>query len=113
MCFFMIRDGVAITPPITNDILESITRASVMELLPKYCDTEVVEREIDHSELIAADEAFFCGTAWEVAPVIDIDGYPLGDGSVGAITRRLQKVYLDVVSGTVDDYAHWRTPVYT
>src|SRR3546814_14836801 len=79
MCFFMIRDGVVITPSTSNDILESITRTTVIELLREKGRT-VVERDVDRSEIVAADEAFFCGTAWEVTPVTMNDCLPVGNG---------------------------------
>ena len=111
-CFFMIRGGKAITPSTSNDILESITRDSIIELLPRYCGIEVEERDVDRSELAAADEAFFCGTAWEVTPILDIDGLPVGNASIGPVVTRLKEAYFRVTKGEVDDYAEWRMPVY-
>ncbi len=112
MCFFMFRDGCAITPTLTSDILESITRATVIELLREDMGIEVIEREVDRSELALADEAFFCGTAWEVTPVVSIDRMSIGGGFPGPLVQALRKRYLDVALGTVDDYPHWRTAVY-
>ena len=112
MCFFMIRDGKAVTTTITSDILESITSTTVMELLTEYCGVAVEERDIDRSELPAAEEAFFCGTAWEVTPVVAIDRLPVGDGKVGPVVRKLQQVYADIASGKLSDHPQWRTPVY-
>ena len=111
-CFFMVRDGRAITPSTNNDILESITRDSIIQLLPRYCGLEVEERDVDRSELAAAEEAFFCGTAWEVTPILDIDGLAVGTGSIGPIVTRLKDAYFQVTKGEVDDYAEWRMPVY-
>jgi len=112
MCVFLIRDGVAITPSITNDILESITRDTVIELLRDDLGVKVEERDVDRTELYAADEVFFCGTAWEVTPVTSVDRIAVGDGSVGAITRRLQKHYFAIADGTDTARAEWRTAVY-
>ena len=112
MCFFMIRDGKAVTPTITSDILESITRKAVIELLTNKLGLEVEERDIDRSELPAAEEAFYCGTAWEVTPVVSIDRLSVGDGKVGPVVRKLQQVYADVASGKLRDFPEWRTPVY-
>ncbi len=112
MCFVMFRDGRAITPTLTSDILESITRDSVIELLREDLGIEVIEREIDRSELALADEAFFCGTAWEVTPVISIDRRPVGNGEPGPLVKALRNRYLDVALGNVDAYTPWRTPVY-
>jgi branched-chain amino acid aminotransferase len=112
MCFFMIRDGVAVTPGVTSDILESITRDTVVGLLGEACGLPVVEREIDRTELVSAQEAFFCGTAWEITPVTSVDGLPVGDGQVGPMVRRLQSSYHDLVTGACDARPEWRIPVY-
>lgn len=112
MCFFMVRDGKVITPPTSSDILESITRETVMELIPKRCGLEMIEREIDRTELVSAQEAFFCGTAWEVTPVTSIDRLPIGEGEVGPIVKQLQDIYFKISLGETEEYAHWRTPVY-
>ena len=112
MCFAMVRNGKVVTPSINSDILESITRDSVIELLSKECAMEVIERDVDRSELAAADEAFFCGTAWEVTPIVSIDRLPVGDGKIGPIVKQLQALYFATVRGQREDYAHWCTPVY-
>ena len=112
MCLFMIRDGKAVTPTVTSDILESITRQAVMTLCEDYLGIEVVERDIDRSEFAAADEAFFCGTAWEITPLVSVDRLPIGTGAVGPKVRRLQEVFFGIATGTLDDHAEWRTPVY-
>ena len=112
MCFFMIRRGKVVTPSVTNDILESVTRDTMLEIIPEYLDMEVVERDIDRSELLSADEAFYCGTAWEVTPVTSVDRVPLGDGDVGPLVRKLQQTYFDIVSGRINAHPEWRTAVY-
>jgi branched-chain amino acid aminotransferase len=112
MCFFMMRDGVASTPHTSSDILESITRSTVIDLL-RESGVEVQERDIDRSELAAADEAFFCGTAWEVTPVTAIDRLKVGDGEVGSVVRGLQERFFSVARGESADHPEWRTPVYT
>jgi branched-chain amino acid aminotransferase len=111
MCFFMMRDGVACTPHTSSDILESITRATVLELLAE-AGIETQERDIDRSELAAADEAFFCGTAWEITPIVAIDRLPIGVGQVGPIVRKLQERFFSIARGESTDYSQWRTPVY-
>ena len=111
-CFFMVRNGRAVTPSATNDLLESITRETMIELLPRYCDLEVEERDVDRSEIPAADEAFFCGTAWEVSPIVAVDQLPIGNGEVGPVVRKLQEAYFKIARGEVGDYPHWRMPVY-
>lgn len=112
MCLFMVRGGVAVTPSITSGILESITRDAVIRLLREELGVTVEEREVDRSELYAADEVFFCGTAWEVTPVTSVDRLPVGDGAVGALTRRLQSLYFAVAKGESALHPEWRTPVY-
>lgn len=112
MCFFMVRDGRVITPTVTSDILESITRETVLELLQRDCGIETQERDIDRSELVAASEAFFCGTAWEVTPIVRIDRLPVGTGEVGAVVRDLQSRYFRLVRGEAPERGEWRTAVY-
>lgn len=112
MCFFMVRGGRIITPSLTNDVLESITRSTVLQLASEQNGMEPTERDVDRSELYAAEEAFFCGTGWEITPIISIDGLPVGSGVVGPVVRQLQKSYFDVVNGTVSAHSEWRTPVY-
>jgi len=111
MCFFMVRDGVIVTPTITNDILESITRTTVLELAAE-AGLPSAERDIDRSELVAADEAFFCGTAWEITPITSIDRLAVGTGEIGPVVSELQERYFRVVRGDVPEHADWRTPVY-
>lgn len=111
-CFMMVRKGKLITPPVTADILESITRDTLIELAQAELGLDVVERDIDRTELYVCDEAFFCGSGHEVSPINSIDHYPVGAGEPGPITRRLQKLYFDVVTGALPQYRHWLTPVY-
>jgi branched-chain amino acid aminotransferase len=111
-CFMMVRKGKLITPPVTADILESITRDTLIEVAQAELGLEVVERDIDRTELYVCDEAFFCGSGHEVSPINSIDHYAVGTGEPGPITRQLQKLYFDVVTGTVPKYRHWLTPVY-
>lgn len=112
-CFMMVRDGVLITPPVTADILESITRDTLIQLCREDLGIEVVEREVDRSELYIADEAFFCGSGAEVTPMVSLDHYPIGDGAVGPITKLLQEYYFKVTEGRVEKYHKWLIPVYS
>jgi branched-chain amino acid aminotransferase len=111
-CLFLIKDGVAITPSVTSDILESITRATLMQLLADELGVKVVERDVDRSELYAAEEAFFCGTGWEITPVTAFDRLAVGSGTVGPITARLRQAYFAIVQGDSNAHADWRTPVF-
>ncbi len=108
---FVVRDGVLITPPVSDDILEGITRASIMELAADL-GLPVVERSIDRSEIYIADEAFFCGTGAQISPIIEVDHRPIGSGVVGPITHRIKDRYFDAVRGNLPAYRHWLTPVY-
>jgi branched-chain amino acid aminotransferase len=112
--FFMVRKGRLVTPPVTSDILESITRATLIEdLCPSVLGMDVVEREIARTELYVAEEAFFCGSGYEITPIVSIDRFPVGDGGVGPITGRLLSAYMDVVRGVDKRHPEWRTPVYS
>ena len=110
--FFMIRNGVTYTPPITENILEGITRRTVMTLLRDDLGIEVVERPIDRTEIYLAEEAFFCGTGVQVAAITRVDHRPIGDGRLGPITRKLRRYYFDVVCGRVAKYQDLCAPVY-
>ncbi len=111
-CFFMVRNGRLVTPGTSSDILESITRETLMQLASETVGIPAVERDIDRSELYCAEEAFICGSGWEVTPIISIDRLPLTGGSVGPITRAIQKGYFDLVRGVEKSHTEWRTPTY-
>ncbi len=106
---FMVRGGKLITPGASDNILEGITRASVMTLAHDM-GVPVVERSIDRSELYIADEIFFTGTAVELAPVTKVDHRLVGDGTIGPLTRSLREMYHEAVRGKVRMYRHWVQP---
>ena len=108
----LIRDGGLVTPSVTSGILEGITRATLMELYRKHRNGPVAERDVDRTELYAADEIFICGSAEEVTPVISVDRIPVGDGEIGPITRELQEVFFRTARGQDPDYADRLTAVY-
>ena len=110
-CFFIIKDGVVITPQLTDSVLESITRDTVIKIA-KVKGYQVVERTIDRTELYTCDEAFLCGSAMEMTPVLSIDKYTIGDGNVGKITKELHLNYLDIVRGKSVEFKNWVTPIY-
>ncbi|HEY3707421.1 MAG TPA: branched-chain amino acid transaminase [Terracidiphilus sp.] len=109
---FMVRDRRLITPPVSDNVLEGITRNCIMQLARHEMRLEVVERSIDRSELLVCDEAFFTGTAVGLAPVVRINHRPVRDGAVGPITHGMQQLYTDAVHGRVSFYRDWLTPVY-
>lgn len=108
---FIIRDGVVITPPVSDDILQGITRSTVMTLLEKELKLKTVERSIGRTELYQSDEIFLVGTGAEVAPVIEVDGRKVANGEAGEITTKLKKLYFDTVHGNNASYKEWSTKV--
>jgi branched-chain amino acid aminotransferase len=109
---FMIRDGVLITPPVTENVLEGITRRSVMALAEEELGLPVVERPIDRTEVYICDELFMTGTAAQITAITRVDYRPVGGGSMGPVATRLRELFLDVVSGEVEAYRAWNTPVF-
>lgn len=107
---FMVRDGVAITPPVSDDLLEGVTRKALMELMTNE-GMPVLERSIDRSELYVADEIFVCGTGVQVSPVIEVDHRPVGSGEIGPIARLVRDRYFEAVRGRLPEYRHWLTPI--
>jgi branched-chain amino acid aminotransferase len=110
--FFMLRNGVLATPPITDNVLEGITRRTVIQLIQNDLRMEVQERQIDRTELYLADEMFFCGTGAQISAITRVDHRPVGSGKIGEITSRLRNMYFDVVRGRVAKYRDWCYPVY-
>ena len=110
-CFFMVKDGVLITPQLTDSVLESITRNTIIKIA-QYMDIPILERTIDRTELYACDEAFLCGSAMELTPILSIDKYKIGTDGVGEVTRKLHKSYLDVARNKIDIYKEWVTAIY-
>lgn len=105
---FVVRDGVALTPPVSDDLLEGVTRKAIMELLADE-GIPVETRSIDRSELYVADEMFLCGTGVQISPVIEVDHRPVGSGEIGPIGRLVKDRYFDAVRGRLPEYAHWLT----
>ncbi|MEL7556150.1 MAG: branched-chain amino acid transaminase [bacterium] len=110
-CIFMGRNNLLITPPLTDSVLESITRDTIIKLAKKK-GIKVLERSIDRTELYTCDEAFLCGSAMEVSPILYIDKYVIGNGKCGYITSIIQKDYLNVVSGRLFEFNNWITSIY-
>lgn len=112
MNIFMVRNGSVITPPVTENILEGITRRTVIELLYNELNLSVVERPIDRTEVYLCEEFFFTGTAAQITAVTKVDHRPIGSGAMGPITARLRGLFNDIVRGRMEKYRHWLTPVY-
>ena len=107
-CFFMVKNGKLITPQLTDAVLESITRDTIIKLA-KEMGVEVVERTIDRTEVYTCDEAFLCGSAMEITPILSVDKYELGEP---VLTEKLHKAYLEVVIGKNKKHGDWVTPIY-
>jgi len=104
---FLILGGKLITPPSSDDILMGITRDTVMKLAKNELAIDTVERQVDRSELYVAEECFFTGTAANVAPILEIDRRPIGDGKIGEVTAKLQQLFAEVMVGRNPKYADW------
>jgi branched-chain amino acid aminotransferase len=110
--FFLVRDGTLITPPVTANILEGITRDAIMTLAREELGMQTVERPIDRSEIYVCDEAFFTGTGVQVAAITQVEHRPVGTGTLGPVVNRLRQVYFDAVRGRNPKYRSWCTSVY-
>ena len=110
--FFLLRDGVWATPPITDNVLEGITRRTIMQLMRDDLGMQVVERPIDRTELYLADEAFLCGTGVQIGAIGRVDFRTIGSGKIGPATTRLREVYYDTVRGRFAKYKQWCHPIY-
>ncbi len=108
---FLLRKGGLVTPPVTADILEGITRDAVIELAERELGMPVDKRDIDRTELYAAEEVFLTGTGYQIAPVVEIDGRPIGAGEMGPVAGRLQELYFKAARGDNPDYADWTVAV--
>ena len=111
-CLFIVRDGAVVTPPVTSDILESITRDTVITLLREAHGIGVAERDVDRTELYVAGEVFLSGTALGVTPVGSVDRFDVGDGAPGPITAAVNQTYVAAASGRDESRSGWLTPVY-
>jgi branched-chain amino acid aminotransferase len=109
---FVVRDGLLLTPPVNDDILEGVTRRAMLELAADL-GVPVEIRSSDRSEISIADEMFLCGTGVQISPVIELDHRPVGSGAVGPITRRFREAYFDAVRGRTPAFSHWLTPIPT
>ncbi|HLI91559.1 MAG TPA: branched-chain amino acid transaminase [Ktedonobacteraceae bacterium] len=109
---FVLRNGKLSTPALSEDILEGITRNTLIDMVHKESGIRVEERRIDRTELYAADEIFMCGTGVQVSPVTSVDHRPIGTGKPGPFSMKLQSLYLAACRGENEQYRDWVTPVY-
>lgn len=110
-CIFMIKNNVLITPELTDSVLESITRDTVLQIAD-FLGLSVEERRIDRTELYVCDEAFLCGSAMEITPIFSVDHYTIGEGKIGKITQKIKKLYLEIVIGNIEEFTSWVYPIY-
>ncbi len=109
---FMLRDGMVVTPAGHDNILQGITRRTIIKLLQEEMGLEVIERSIDRTELYLADELWFSGTGVQIAAITRIDHRPIGEGKMGPVVSELRDLFFAVVRGRVPKYRHWCQPVY-
>jgi branched-chain amino acid aminotransferase len=109
---FLVRDDQPMTPSVTSNILEGVTRSTLITLFSESLGVTVEQREIDRTELYVADEAFFAGTAAEVTPILSVDRRPVGEGVVGPLTAKVRDAYFRAVRDGSAPHPEWRTPVY-
>ncbi len=109
---FMLKDGVFVTPPVTDDILEGVTRQLLMKVIKDELSLPVIERSIDRTELYTCEELLLCGTGAQISPVVEVDHRPVGNGKVGEFTQELQTIYFNAVRGDTPKYKDWTIPVY-
>ncbi len=112
MNLFMVRDGKLITPPLTENVLEGITRRSTLEIAARELDILIEERLIDRTEVYLCEELFFTGTAAQITAITMVDHRPVGSGVMGPVTTRLRELFNDVVRGRMPVYRDWIVPVY-
>jgi branched-chain amino acid aminotransferase len=109
---FLVKEGKLITPPASDGILVGITRDTVMKIAKNELGIDTVERHVDRIELYSVDEIFMTGTAAHLTPISEIDRRKIAGGEIGPITRKLQKLYADVILNKNLKYSSWCTPVY-
>lgn len=110
-CLFMVKDGELVTPLLTDSVLESITRDTIIKIA-RDMGVKVVERSVDRTELYICDEAFLCGSAMEITPVFSVDKYSINGGVKGELTQKIHQLYLEIVTGELEQYKDWITEIY-
>jgi len=110
-CLFMVKDGELVTPLLTDSVLESITRDTIIKIA-RDMGVKVVERSVDRTELYTCDEAFLCGSAMEITPVFSVDKYSINGGVKGELTQKIHQLYLEIVTGELEQYKDWLTEIY-
>ena len=110
-CLMIVRNGGVITPPITASILESVTRGRFIEFIKEDLGIPVEVRDFTRVELYAADEAFLCGTGYEVTPITSVDDMTFDEEYPGPITKDIAEHYSKILEGKVEKRRTWLTPI--
>jgi len=108
----MLKDGVFVTPPVTDVSLEGVMRQLLIKVIKYELNLDVLDRSTARTELYTCDELLLCGTGAQISPVIEVDRRPIGDGKVGEFTQELQNIYFSAVRGDTPKYKDWTIPVY-
>jgi branched-chain amino acid aminotransferase len=109
---FLVREAHPMTPSVTSNIVEGVTRSTLLTLFSESLGVTVEQREIDRTELYVADEAFFAGTAAEVTPILSVDRRPVGEGVMGPLTAKVRDAYFRAVRDGSAPHPEWRTAIY-
>lgn len=112
MNVFMVNNGALITPPITENILEGITRRTAIELAQSELGLPIIERPIDRTEVYLCDELFMTGTAAQIVAITQVDHHPIGSGAMGPVVTHLRSLFDDAVHGRLQNFRKWIAPVY-
>ncbi|MCL4377386.1 MAG: branched-chain amino acid transaminase [Actinobacteria bacterium] len=111
MNIFMVKNGSLVTPPVVDDILEGITRDTVIKIAGDMLGIPTIERSIDRTEIYTADELFFCGTGAQISPIGSVDKRTISTGQIGTLTKKLQDIYIKLVKNKLAEYSAWCTEV--
>lgn len=110
-CLFLVKNGVLVTPLLTDSVLESITRDTILRIAKEILQIPVEERSVDRTELYTCEEAFLCGSAMEITPIYSVDRYKIGEEE-GSTTKKLHEIYLQMVTGKLEAFSGWLTEIY-
>jgi branched-chain amino acid aminotransferase len=111
MNIFIVRDGQVITPPVTDNILEGITRKTAIALIENELGKPVIERSIDRTEIYICDELFMTGSAAQIVAITKVDYRPIGKGQMGPVAGKIRELFDDAVRARNPKYAHWNVEV--
>ena len=108
----MMRHGKLVTPSPSDNILEGITMDTALQLAKTHLGLDVERRSIDRTELYIADELFMTGTAAHVTPITELDRVAIGTGKPGVVSKQIQNLYFEMITGKMPQYMDWLTPVF-